>query len=655
MIVLFAALYILSCSKDQCVRTDFALLSQKDNWLRHPVLGDPSFDSFSRYEKNPVQRGTPPFEWPVNGFLFHDPVSGNEYIYASQYLKGYARMPDKTSTIIDKTCIVFRSRDQGKTWNKLGPVFKKGNIILEGEKEPVMTALDASVVYDEGKYYMLFGFSTFEFDWQPDKNKHGGLALAVSDSPEGPFTMEKIVISSQPYNKNPVFGKYNRCYAGTLLKTQNNWVITFMMDSGPFFSWGLFAVSASSPEGPWSEPVLIRGCEGDKYYPPLLEYFPAFMYNDTIYAPATSVAINRNFQCILKVPSREAMTPGKWELSHEGSLWHGINRENEFAGIWGQTFSGFIDQEKRFKVMFPSLDPDNQGTINLASVPWNALYRERGFVFTGHEGPSFTTIPGFYQYPEVNASFSFYGTIFFAMNSIAPAGPDYPKANSSLHELMFTSQNRIELSENQWAILNVCQNGKTDTISKGPFTKKAETTLKMTRLKRETLVSLNNELVWKGKLENTDRGRIGLYAMKHSGIEMQSFKVSGENHQGYVTWLYTEGLLGSGANMKRDWAFIKDDPSFLYGSGVVSKVDTARAKWNFSGSGFDLYCPRMPGLGTAEIILNGKTVGEINLYAECPEKSKVVYSMRSLPQKKNALVLKGKDGKIVLDCLRVYD
>ncbi|MCX6225626.1 MAG: hypothetical protein NTV01_12895, partial [Bacteroidia bacterium] len=42
-------------------RTDFALASQRQAWMRHPVLGDPSFDNFKRYDKNPVQRGNPPF------------------------------------------------------------------------------------------------------------------------------------------------------------------------------------------------------------------------------------------------------------------------------------------------------------------------------------------------------------------------------------------------------------------------------------------------------------------------------------------------------------------------------------------------------------------------------------------------------------------
>ncbi len=79
---------------------DFATLPLKDAWMRHPVLGDPSFDNFKRYAKNPVERGTPPFNWPVNGFYFEDPVSGNEYVYVGEYHTGYALGEDKNKSEI---------------------------------------------------------------------------------------------------------------------------------------------------------------------------------------------------------------------------------------------------------------------------------------------------------------------------------------------------------------------------------------------------------------------------------------------------------------------------------------------------------------------------------------------------------------------------
>ncbi|MGO8676741.1 MAG: hypothetical protein ACLQVX_12820 [Limisphaerales bacterium] len=70
--------------------TDYAEAQHVGDWLRHPVYGDPSFDAFERLPGNPIHRGAPPFEWPVNGFLFADPPSGRWYVFVGDYGKGYS-------------------------------------------------------------------------------------------------------------------------------------------------------------------------------------------------------------------------------------------------------------------------------------------------------------------------------------------------------------------------------------------------------------------------------------------------------------------------------------------------------------------------------------------------------------------------------------
>ena len=64
---------------------DYAESQHVDKWLRHPVYGDPSFDAFKRVSGNPIHRGQPPFEWPVNGFFFADPLGGKWYLYVGDY------------------------------------------------------------------------------------------------------------------------------------------------------------------------------------------------------------------------------------------------------------------------------------------------------------------------------------------------------------------------------------------------------------------------------------------------------------------------------------------------------------------------------------------------------------------------------------------
>lgn len=102
------------------------------------------------------------------------------------------------------------------------------------------------------------------------------------------------------------------------------------------------------------------------YYPPFLEYFPAFVYGGYVYLPATSVSINRNYQYVQRVKVEDVTDPNKYEIFSAGSFWHPEDVENEYAGIWGQTFSAFVDSKNdSIYAMFPSKDKRDYGTINL--------------------------------------------------------------------------------------------------------------------------------------------------------------------------------------------------------------------------------------------------------------------------------------------------
>lgn len=72
---------------------DYAKVQNRNSWLRHPTLGDPSFDTFEKLGDT-VHRSNPPWEWGVNGSLFRDPKTDNWYYYAGVYPYGYAVGPD---------------------------------------------------------------------------------------------------------------------------------------------------------------------------------------------------------------------------------------------------------------------------------------------------------------------------------------------------------------------------------------------------------------------------------------------------------------------------------------------------------------------------------------------------------------------------------
>lgn len=62
--------------------SDLAKSRHRDQWLHHPVVGDPSWDAFEREAGNPIYTGKPPY-------LFRDPPSGRWYAYISLYPRGY--------------------------------------------------------------------------------------------------------------------------------------------------------------------------------------------------------------------------------------------------------------------------------------------------------------------------------------------------------------------------------------------------------------------------------------------------------------------------------------------------------------------------------------------------------------------------------------
>lgn len=62
------------------MKINYAKVDHMNAWLRHPVPGDPSFDTFERLG-DAVHVSKPPYEWAVNGSVFCD-FDGTWYYYA---------------------------------------------------------------------------------------------------------------------------------------------------------------------------------------------------------------------------------------------------------------------------------------------------------------------------------------------------------------------------------------------------------------------------------------------------------------------------------------------------------------------------------------------------------------------------------------------
>lgn len=633
---------------------DFASLSSRELWTRHPVWGDPSFDTFERLPGNPVVRGAPPYDWPVNGFFFEDPPTGHWYLYVGNYLEGY-RLDNEHSSI----CTAFRSTDQGKLWESLGPVLSGDPFSFEGETSPLASAPDVSVVYENGLYHLCFDWASRDTTWEnaatPDEHSNSGVAYARSTKPEGPFEPYKRPIATTR-DQEPLLGKYRRLYASSLIRRAHDWLVLTLTDSGPWFGWALAGMTSDKAEGPYTRPALLLYPETDAYHPPLLEFFPAFVYQGFVYMPATSVALNRNFQCLFKAPLEEAHRPEGWSMEQHGSVWHALSVENEHYGIWGQTFSGFVDKAGFLNALFPSRDSNGLGTINLARRPWNLPYREQGFVLSGHRGPSLalTTLGG--EPHAISLRMKHHGTVGLLWDVHSPLGANAPRSDATIHPLSSRSRRGLEITENTWALFSNDDTGAETRIDSGECGSDQDNiAVELSWNKGHATLDLNGSEVWDGLLP-AGNGAFGLSVAPWSSAEVHSFLVRGSLTPVTCVLLYTEALLGAAQG------FINWDPVtsslFRYGEGAVSKpgAEGAFLKWNFRGRKFALWAPTGPEYGKAELALNGVPLATVNFYGEKEMGSRPLYTYDNMQGRFQAVQVKPLDNSVIpVDCLEIGD
>lgn len=628
--------------------TDFASLSQREVWLAHPVFGEASFDAFVHDPRNPIVRGKAPLDWPVNIFFFEDPVSGNWYGYVGHYGRNY-------SAEVPMICTVSRSKDRGATWEDLGPIFPNTPHTFDGEQSPEGHAPDVSVVYSDGKYHLVYDWMTENSNWgdifNPGPTQNSGVGYAWADKPEGPFHRSAKPVATtrdQPL----LLGKYRRQYASTIIRRANDWLVLTLTDSGPNFGWAYVGRTAKQPEGPWSEAKLLLHPEGDSYHPPLLEFHPSFAHDGFLYAPATSVAMNRNVQAMFRAPLEQAMDPGAWELYQLGSVWHSEPVENEREGQWGQAFSGFIGKDGVFNVLFPSRDPGGFGTINLASRPWSKPWNEQGFVVSAHRGPSLALLKRSGVPTRIAVNVATRGTVRILWGAKMPLGPDEPRSDASLHPLMKTRYQALEIADGRWRLVEADEAGTLSSTGEGavPGPEPLQVDLVWRDAESATL-QLNGQSAWAGRLR-AGSGAFGLLLERESHARVATFQIEGELHASTRCYLSTEGLL-SAAQQAKDWESRKNDPRFTFGAGAVSIAKGAEAKWNIEGSHIVLRGPKGPEFGRALLVVDGKRAGEINYHADSASAGGPVFELSDLAPGRHTVRLRSLEGRIPVDVLEV--
>jgi len=631
---------------------DYAESSRADAWLRHPILGDPSFDSFQHHASNPFVRGEAPFQWPVNVSLLEDPRSGRWYAYVGHYLAGYDVGPGKPIT----HCRVYRSEDKGATWKHLGPIFADKSFTFDNDTQPANIAPDVSVLFSDGRYHMAYDWGTDNSTWAtaftPRDGADGGAGYAWAEQPEGPFHRagRPIIRTSEFQRAFPSATKYRRPYGTSLHKRANDWLALTLVDSGPYFAWGQLAMTAKDPLGPWSAPVLVMSLEGGGFYPSPVEAFPAFVHGGYVYNPLTSVGANRNFQVILRAKLEDAHRPDAWELYQHGSAWHAAWAPHEGFGIWGQTFSGAVDAAGNLNVLFPSRCwPGGMGTINVASRKWDQPLRERGFVISAHSGPGLTLSRTAYRTFKLDAELALHGAAArIVWGYQAPLG-NIGRADGKPHPLSWTRHWGLELTPAAWRLLRAGESGAPQVLAQGacPQAEKRTVTLALGDDGALEFV-LDGARAWQGTVTASE-GPLGLLLEPGTNLAVDRFAVKGVPGRAVWTWLASEALLGAGVN---EGACRKtDSPLFRFHTGVVCTRHGERIKWNFRGRGFRLWLPKGPDYGRCTTELNGLPLGDLDLRAAEEQSSAVLLSREDLPDGFHALVVRNGGQPMPVDCL----
>ncbi|MCC6729129.1 MAG: hypothetical protein IT208_07300 [Chthonomonadales bacterium] len=614
---------------------DLADARRRGEWLHHPVIGDPSWDSFAREPGNPVHVGRDPYAWPVNGFLFRDPPTGRWYAYVSVYPRGYWGEPPAN-------CLLLREGAPGR-WEDCGLLFTDEAPAYAREEGRRGLMTDASVVFHGGRYHLLFG-------WANRANTRGGLGYAWAARPEGPFHPAPDPVHDDA-RQAPIRGRYVRAYASTLFRRRRDWLILHMMSTPGNVGgiWALCAMTAPEAGGPYGAPELLLYPQSERFHPALAEFYPAFAHGGRVYAPATSVAMNRTYQTIFTAGLEGAHRPDAWRVSRLGSAWHAEPAPSEAFGLWGQTFSGQVGPDGALRALFPSKDRSDRGTIGLARRPLARPYR-RGFVLSAPRAPALAVLRRSYRSLRCRIAARSTGPWALCWGCRGPLGPNHHMADSAPHPLSLADRIEWRRAGDRWEGVEVDAAGLMRTLGSGTLPVSRGTEHVVLDVGEDgAAVRVGDSEVWRAPIPARE-GRVELLAQAGTILRVERMDLAGPARGGWETWLASEGLAGAGAPA-RQWREARGG-GFRLGVGRETDVVGARAKWSFVGCGYSLHAPRGPRYGRCRVLVDGVEVAVVDLRAPAEEPSRSI-AEGTLPAGLHAVALEVVSGTVPCDCLEV--
>lgn len=610
------------------MKKEYASQKLREAWLRHPVLGDPSFDTFERLGE-PVHVSKPPFEWTVNCSLFRD-FDGSWYCYTGLYHFGYLGGEGGTEHFK-----IYRSKDEGQSWEDLGRGFEPGFTFshLEGccDSSP-----DVVLCYDEKrkKYLLTYDTGCEGLDWEANWSgnygtRDSGAALAWADTPAGPFhRLDALPVSNRTYRNS--LGHWSRMYASNVIPRKDDYIWFVLNDSHGYYSWGLAAMTAPTPEGPWSAPHQLLCCERPDYYPAPCEFFPVQLIDGVCYAPGTSVARNRNYQFTFAAPLEKAHLPSAWKMTADGDVWHAQDRDAEYAGIWGQTFHGFVEPDtRRYVVAFPSKNKEDLGTINLAARPYDRPFSD-GFVLTAHEASAMTVLYAAYADFELEAEFNAKGCVDFAFDFEGVLGAKDCAADCE--PVVDPAYSAVRVEENRCSVLHH------GTVLQQVSLAQKITSLHLVRQGCRLKAEANGRPLLETELPCAAQPcPPALVLAPHSRLDCSRFDITGREYRWHQHRNVMDGLLGAGCKYPKPEL---TDTWQRTENGVQGEGRLA-LKWNVICDGFTVRCTQGTQFGELGVWLDGLFLGAARLYTDNPD-----FTLQNLEYGRHAVRVEPLNGKV---------
>ena len=416
-------------------------------------------------------------------------------------------------------------------------------------------------------------------------------------------------------------------------------------------AWALACMTAEKPNGPYSEPKLLLYPQSKYFHPVHVEFYPAFIYRKYIYAPFTSVVLNRNYLIIFRAKIEEAHLPTAWKI-YQGSVWHSEPLENETYGLWGQSFFGYVNEKKKFIVGFPSKDSKNIGTINLAERPWNVPYKDGG-ILSAPNCRAITFVKKSFEEFDLKSKIRSNKNIKIFWNYHVPLGADSFSSDATLHPKAMTDLTILELNRYSWKLSQIDNNGEEIIISRNdstniPMGVSRPVFINIAVKREKTKILVNKKNICAGKLP-INTGNIGLLAEERVVYFVDTFIISGIGKATTKFLLPGEGIRGAG-NIKKvhNWELVSDN-DFKFGFGYLNNRKGAMVKWNYLGKGFRLYSPSKPEFGSFDLFLDGKFLKTVNLTKERTS-SHIIFSL-NVPYGYHAVVQINRNGTMACDTL----